>query len=128
MDPLAIANARSRARARPGGDLPPDPGDLRERLAETLVAARLLALSRVVNATGVVIHTNLGERRWAEAQLERMQDAAGYSNLEYDPGRRGSAPGDLRRAPAADRRRGRARGQQQRRRGAAVARGARRTT
>ncbi|CBE68215.1 MAG: L-seryl-tRNA(Sec) selenium transferase [Candidatus Methylomirabilis oxygeniifera] len=43
------------------------------------------ALRRLINATGVVIHTNLGRAPLAEVAVERMVEVArGYSNLEYD--------------------------------------------
>jgi L-seryl-tRNA(Ser) seleniumtransferase len=51
------------------------------------------SLRRVVNATGVVIHTNLGRAPLAAPALERMHEVAGgYSTLEYDlaAGGRGS--------------------------------------
>lgn len=51
------------------------------------------ALRRLINATGVVIHTNLGRAPLAETAIERMVEVArGYSNLEYDleRGARGS--------------------------------------
>jgi L-seryl-tRNA(Ser) seleniumtransferase len=51
------------------------------------------SLRRVLNATGVVIHTNLGRAPLAEAAIEALRDVAGgYSNLEMDlaDGRRGS--------------------------------------
>ena len=50
------------------------------------------ALRRVLNATGILVHTNLGRAPLAAAALERVQEAAGYSNLEYDlsTGSRGS--------------------------------------
>jgi L-seryl-tRNA(Ser) seleniumtransferase len=50
-------------------------------------------LRPVINATGVVIHTNLGRAPLCEAALEAMAAVgSGYSNLEYDldKGQRGS--------------------------------------
>jgi L-seryl-tRNA(Ser) seleniumtransferase len=93
-DPLAVEAARivlSRAREeiRAGGR----PGDLAERLHEEIDSARAPHLRRVVNATGVIVHTNLGRAPLAEAALDRIRDIArGYSNLEYDvaAGGRGS--------------------------------------
>jgi len=52
-----------------------------------------LNLGRVVNATGVIVHTNLGRSLLAEQAISNMAAvAAGYSNLEYDlaAGHRGS--------------------------------------
>ncbi|HSK40688.1 MAG TPA: hypothetical protein VK943_13060, partial [Arenibaculum sp.] len=54
---------------------------------------RLSGLRRVVNATGIVIHTNLGRAPLAPAAIEAVVQAAlGYSSLELDleTGRRGS--------------------------------------
>src|SRR5205823_11842145 len=69
-----------------------DPGDLVARaltVAERHAAPRL---RRAINATGVVLHTNLGRAPLAPAALERVREASGYSNLEYDldTGSRGS--------------------------------------
>jgi L-seryl-tRNA(Ser) seleniumtransferase len=64
-----------------------------EAAAELIVggaAARLSAtlrpsLTRVLNATGVIIHTNLGRAPLAAVALERIRAlAGGYTNLEYD--------------------------------------------
>ena len=54
--------------------------------AAKLEALRHPSLRRVVNATGVILHTNLGR-----APLAPFQPIEGYSNLEYDleTGRRG---------------------------------------
>ena len=49
-------------------------------------------LTRVLNATGVVLHTNLGRSPFSEAARRAVEDVArGYSSLEYDltNGRRG---------------------------------------
>lgn len=57
-----------------------------ERRLETR-AARFSqpSLRRVVNATGVIIHTNLGRAPLARQAVEALSEtAAGYSNLEYD--------------------------------------------
>lgn len=43
------------------------------------------SLRRVINATGVVLHTNLGRAPLSAAALKRITETAGrYSNLEYD--------------------------------------------
>src|ERR1700744_5628172 len=42
------------------------------------------SLQRVINATGVVLHTNLGRAPLAEAAVARVATVArGYANLEY---------------------------------------------
>ncbi|MEI7926558.1 MAG: L-seryl-tRNA(Sec) selenium transferase [Chloroflexota bacterium] len=56
------------------------------------------SLVRVVNATGVIIHTNLGRAPLARSALDAIQRvASGYSNLEYDvaAGERGSRASHL---------------------------------
>jgi L-seryl-tRNA(Ser) seleniumtransferase len=57
-----------------------------ERVAQRLAALERPSLRRVINATGVVLHTNLGR-----APLGAWNPLPGYSNLEYDlaAGRRG---------------------------------------
>ena len=43
------------------------------------------SLRRVINATGVILHTNLGRAPLADSALEHLRDvASGYSNLEFD--------------------------------------------
>ncbi len=93
-DPLAVDAARAViARAREAVLAGDDPGDLQESLRDELAAARRPALRRVLNATGVLAHTNLGRAPLAEEALARVVETArGYSNLEYDleAGGRGS--------------------------------------
>jgi L-seryl-tRNA(Ser) seleniumtransferase len=70
-----------------------DPGDLVQRVVEAAAARNEPRLRHVVNATGVVLHTNLGRAPIAEEALEHVRRTArAYSNLEYDlgDGRRGS--------------------------------------
>ena len=60
--------------------------------AGRLRAAMRPSLIRVINATGVIVHTNLGRAPLSQAALDRVRDVAGgYANLEYDlaAGRRG---------------------------------------
>ena len=93
-DPLAVEAARSvLARAREEIRAGVDPGDLPQRLVDELASARRPALRRVLNATGVIVHTNLGRAPLPAAAIERAVDVGrGYSNLEYDlaEGARGS--------------------------------------
>jgi L-seryl-tRNA(Ser) seleniumtransferase len=93
-DPLAIAAARTVLdRAREEIRAGADPGDLGARVREELTAARAPSLRRVLNATGVIVHTNLGRAPLAEEALAQVVEAArGYSNLELDlrEGSRGS--------------------------------------
>jgi len=76
------------------GDLPALGSDeYTARLRADLLGRRHGSLRSVINATGIVIHTNLGRAPLAEAALEAIRVVAqGYSNLEYDlaEGRRGS--------------------------------------
>ncbi len=63
------------------------------RAAERAEEAAKPRLRRVVNATGVVLHTNLGRAPLAPAAADRIREVGvSYSNLEYDlsSGRRGS--------------------------------------
>src|SRR5207237_4842082 len=93
-DPLAVDAARIVIdKAREEIQAGADPGDLAARLRKELADARRPRLRRVLNATGVVVHTNLGRAPLAEETVERVADAArGYSNLEFDlaEGSRGS--------------------------------------
>jgi L-seryl-tRNA(Ser) seleniumtransferase len=70
-----------------------DPGSVVESAVHELERLRRPALRRVLNATGVLVHTNLGRAPLSEEALARVAEVgAGYSNLEYDleRGERGS--------------------------------------
>jgi len=92
--PLALAAVRAalghaRLEILAGRD-PADPVEL--ALAE-LASARRSSLRRLINATGVLVHTNLGRAPLPQDALARVAEVgAGYSNLEYDveAGARGS--------------------------------------
>ena len=60
-----------------------------ERTLAIATAYAQPSLRRVINATGVIIHTNLGRAPIAPAALANARLAEGYSNLEYDLDRGG---------------------------------------
>ncbi len=84
----AIDQARQNIRAT--GTEPADLTELAVAELERLLRPRL---SRVLNATGIIVHTNLGRAPLADEAIERVVEVGvSYSNLEYDltAGARGS--------------------------------------
>ena len=71
-------------------------GHAERMLEESWEASKNLRLQRVVNATGVIVHTNLGRAPLSESARRAMfEEASRYCNLEYDlttgvRGRRGA--------------------------------------
>ena len=62
-----------------------DPGPIVDAVVDELTRARRPSLRRVLNATGVLVHTNLGRAPLAAAAINRVVEVgSGYSNLEYD--------------------------------------------
>jgi L-seryl-tRNA(Ser) seleniumtransferase len=73
--------------------LPMDLDTIAQHIHAQLASSQAYRLQRVINATGVVIHTNLGRSLLAPEAVDNLQTvAASYSNLEYDleRGQRGS--------------------------------------
>jgi L-seryl-tRNA(Ser) seleniumtransferase len=59
--------------------------EIEKRLESRAARERTPSLRRVINATGVIIHTNLGRAPLAASAIEAVSNVAGYySNLEYD--------------------------------------------
>ncbi|HWE81695.1 MAG TPA: L-seryl-tRNA(Sec) selenium transferase [Gaiellaceae bacterium] len=102
----AARNALAEARAEIASGH--DPGDIADRALALAVRQEAPRLRRVINATGVILHTNLGRAPLPDAAVERIRAAAGYSNVELDlgDGRRGSRqdhlPAILRRLTGAE--------------------------
>ncbi|MCS6805477.1 MAG: L-seryl-tRNA(Sec) selenium transferase [Blastocatellia bacterium] len=78
------------------GRVQADPDELMQTIERQIIARaerwRQLSLRPVVNATGVIIHTNLGRVPLSADAVRQVEMVArGYSNLEYDleHGRRG---------------------------------------
>jgi len=77
-DPLAVDAARTvleqaREEIRAGAE----PGDLAQRLHDELAAVRAPSLRRVLNATGVIVHTNLGRAPLAPEALAQVVEVRG---------------------------------------------------
>ena len=82
----AVRAAQQRCR---DGALPP------EDVATTAVAALLVSASslrRVINATGVIVHTNLGRAPLSAAAVQAVVDASGTTDVELDLGTGRRAP------------------------------------
>ncbi len=91
----AIAERRRAMAADPALAATIDPAEVARQAAELARPP----LRRVINATGVVLHTNLGRAPLADAARAAIDEAArSYSNLEYDleRGQRGSRHEHLR--------------------------------
>ncbi len=59
--------------------------EIERRLAARFASRQKIQTQRVINATGVVLHTNLGRAPLSEAALAAIHEVArDYSNLEYD--------------------------------------------
>ena len=94
LDALRTGAAAVRRELGAGAPAPSSGGadDVGARI-EQAAAAELTgwfrpSLERVINATGVIIHTNLGRAPLAESAIARVGDVArGYASLEYDVAR-----------------------------------------
>lgn len=93
----AVSATRGSVRARAGGTVEgasvPDAAAIAAAAASLAEAAMRPSLRPVMNATGVVIHTNLGRSPLAEEAVRALAAMAGsYTNLEFDlaRGERGS--------------------------------------
>lgn len=95
---VALAAARGgieklRAAILQGEEADVAPGAVAQDCVRALERGQCASLRPVVNATGVVLHTNLGRAPLCAQAVEAVEQAArGYSTLEYDAaqGRRGS--------------------------------------
>lgn len=85
----AVAGAREHVRNGAGA---PSSQQLIADARAALAVTRPGPLQSVVNATGVIVHTNLGRAPLSAAAIDAMIQAAGYCDVEYDlrTGRRGS--------------------------------------
>jgi L-seryl-tRNA(Ser) seleniumtransferase len=80
-----LADRRERVKAGQAGEALLDPGALEAAVVEAAAEKAAPSLRAVINATGVVIHTNLGRAPLAAEAQEAVQAVArGYSNLEFD--------------------------------------------
>ena len=95
----AVRETLDRRREQLGGLVDPsadsggDRADLAGRALALLIRCGGPRLRAVINATGIIVHTNLGRSPLAREALDQIEQAArGYSNLEYDldQGERGS--------------------------------------
>lgn len=67
------------------------------RLLDLRTLEKMRSIKKVINATGVVVHTNLGRAPLSDDARHALMDAAGYCSLEYDleTGKRGRRGGHI---------------------------------
>ena len=83
------ALAAERRRLLEAGGPAADAAALGGRIVAALTRSGLFSLAAVINATGVVLHTNLGRALLSALAQERLREVAGsYSNLEMDVSRK----------------------------------------
>lgn len=72
-------------------------------VAKALASEHAAQMRRVINATGVVLHTNLGRAPLSDAAVDAVTGAAGYATVEFDlaNGTRGGRAGHAGRSAAA---------------------------
>jgi L-seryl-tRNA(Ser) seleniumtransferase len=75
-------------------------GEAVQKLRTMSILETASAIRRVINATGVILHTNLGRAPLSDAARYAVMEAAGYCTLEYDPvagsrGKRGAYAEEL---------------------------------
>ena len=96
-DLVRRALEEARASIREGGEAP-TAQEIADRVSRWVTAQGRDWPRPVINATGVILHTNLGRAPLSRQALDAMRAAAqGYSNLEMDleAGRRGSRQADI---------------------------------
>lgn len=90
---LAEARAGAAGNGASTPAMPPTPEHLLAQAGQRLAALTTPSLQPIINATGVILHTNLGRAPLSRAALAQVEAVArGYSTLEYDAarGERGS--------------------------------------
>ncbi len=93
VDALRQALDETRAQLLAGEEADCGPDALASLARHILLEADRRSLRPVINATGILLHTNLGRARLADSATDRVAETArGYSTLEYDlkTGQRGS--------------------------------------
>ncbi|MGO1479571.1 MAG: L-seryl-tRNA(Sec) selenium transferase [Brachybacterium sp.] len=76
-----VRAVQDRARA---GEITPE--QVQEQILAALGDRPAASLRPVLNATGVIVHTNLGRAPLSASARTALQDAAGYTDVEFDLG------------------------------------------